>query len=516
MNTIQEKTQEFLTIAPQFKLGKLVTESQHPKTLELSHLAQHDLPQAVQILKDIDLDMLSVLSQKLDAIYEMAQAVKACFEQGGRVFLDGCGSTGRLSLTLETLWRELHPEAELHNRVISFMAGGDIALIKSIEDFEDFPSYGARQLTELGFCEDDLLISTTEGGETPFVIGATEQAVRVSRYAPYFLYCNPDEILCEVATRSKRVIENEQIRKINLTVGPMAISGSTRMQASTVLMLAVGLALIHYNSPQENIAEECERLQHFYKNLDASFLPAFIEEESRLYQQNGMLFYEAEPDFAISILTDTTERAPTFSLHPFENLQDKNLSDFSPSLCYLVMPGSESPQQAWEKLLGRKPRALDWKEYAGRVDQRRLFGHDFSRQILQERWNYLADKTHAICVIKKRHDNLNFRLNEVAHSVPLGGLSRLDEHSVLKMLLNTHSTLVMGRIGRYEGNLMTYVRPSNNKLIDRTIRYVGHLLAQRGIEHSYEDIAYACFQEMETIHPDEPIVLRVLEHFVTS
>lgn len=49
---------------------------------------------------------------------------------------------------------------------------------------------------------------------------------------------------------------------------------------------------------------------------------------------------------------------------------------------------------------------------------------------------------------------------------------RLSEHSVLKVLLNSLSTLVMGRLGRYYSNIMTYVKPTNYKLIDRAARYV--------------------------------------------
>ena len=119
-----------------------MTEQQHPKTMELSTLAQDNLPQALEILKEIDLETLAVLQSKSEGLHRLADAVRDCFERQGRVFLCGCGATGRLSLTLETLWRDLHPEPELHDRVISFMAGGDIALIKAIEEFEDFPEYG--------------------------------------------------------------------------------------------------------------------------------------------------------------------------------------------------------------------------------------------------------------------------------------------------------------------------------------------------------------------------------------
>jgi hypothetical protein len=97
---------------------------------------------------------------------------------------------------------------------------------------------------ELGFGPNDLLLAPTEGGETPFVIGATNKAASCSSRAPYFLYCNPDSTLKNIQ-RSQEVIENPKIKKVNLAVGPMAISGSTRMQASTVLMLGIGVGLLY-------------------------------------------------------------------------------------------------------------------------------------------------------------------------------------------------------------------------------------------------------------------------------
>ena len=118
-----------------------------------------------------------------------------------------------------------------------------------MESFEDKVEYGERQLLELGFGPNDLLLSPTEGGETPFVIGATNLAASISKRSPYFLYCNPDKLLMPIE-RSREVIENPRIHKVNLSVGPMAISGSTRMQASTVLMLAIGMGLLYEHKDQ--------------------------------------------------------------------------------------------------------------------------------------------------------------------------------------------------------------------------------------------------------------------------
>lgn len=101
-------------------------------------------------------------------------------------------------------------------------------------------------MQDLNFTAEDFLIASTEGGETPWVIGATEYAANICAEKPYFLYCNPDEILVKTVERSKRVIENDSIHKINLTVGHMAITGSTRMQSTTILMYYIGLAMFGY------------------------------------------------------------------------------------------------------------------------------------------------------------------------------------------------------------------------------------------------------------------------------
>jgi N-acetylmuramic acid 6-phosphate etherase len=67
----------------------------------------------------------------------------------------------------------------------------------------------------------------------------------------------------------------------------------------------------------------------------------------------------------------------------------------------------------------------------------------------------------------------------------------------------------MGRLGRYEGNLMTWVAPTNGKLVDRAARYVGHLLARKGRTYpGYDDIVRQLFHEIDRAEPGEPVVLR--------
>ena len=85
------------------------------------------------------------------------------------------------------------------------------------------------------------------------------------------------------------------------------------------------------------------------------------------------------------------------------------------------------------------------------------------------------------------------------------------------MLLNAHSTLVMGRLGRYEDNLMTYVSATNFKLIDRAVRYTRRLLEHHhGLAPDYETVATRLLEMKDLLEPGEPIVLRTLESFLAD
>ena len=377
-----DKAERFLSVASQFNLGNLVTESSHPATKDLSKLASDNLPEAISILKEIDSQTIRVLSEKQKQICYMKDIIRETLESGNNIFFCGCGATGRLSLTIETLWRQVHKKDKLGNRVFSFMAGGDVALIRSIENFEDFPQYGARQLLEAGFKDGDLLIGTTEGGETPFVIGAVEKAAEISNRKPFFMYCNPDKLLCEVAERSRLVIQNPDIEKINLTVGPMAVTGSTRMQASTILLASAGIALFYYNDDDNSVNNAIEAFIKYWDSADIQFVEKFIILETDYYKKGDYLLYETDERLGITVITDTTERSPTFSLFPFENI---NEGESNLSLCYLYLPDQEHSEKAWENLLWRTPRTLEWPDINGIASRERLLGFDFSRNVFSRR-----------------------------------------------------------------------------------------------------------------------------------
>ncbi|MDB6003342.1 MAG: hypothetical protein JWR15_329 [Prosthecobacter sp.] len=497
---------EFLKVATDYQLGALDTEAQHPFTTSLSRMARVDVGEAVKLMHQVDIHALRQFAAKAAPLADIARAIAATFAAGHRVFLCGCGATGRLSLSIEVFCRMGVLPVPDPERVVAFMAGGDLALIKAIETFEDHPEYGARQLEELGFSEGDLLLASTEGGETPFVIGAAERAAELSTNHPWFLYCNPDEQLVKVAARSKRVLENPAIHKLNLAVGAMAVSGSTRLQASTVLMAAIGFAFLHPHDPENAPGEVLQLLRHVAHG-DGQFLVPFIEHEAAAYERGAFVLYTSSR-FGVTVVTDTTERAPTFSLAPFEKQDDPAAVA---SWCHFLMPEQPGAHAAWNALLHREPRTLEWPDVRHVAGVEVLASYDFSGQLSARRQIRTQNADHLWFNIDGGAGEMVWEFDGLKERIDLTGVHEFHAHLLLKLLINMHSTLVMGRLGRYLDNLMTYVKPSNNKLIDRAVRYV-RILAQRrtGKLPGYEKVTRLLFEERDKLQPGEPIVLKTL------
>ncbi len=245
-----KRSADFLKIADQFKLGALTTESSHPVTANLSDVARQDIAAGLKLLFDVDGDVVRKYREFAESgrARQIADAVLASLKNGGRIFFTGCGSTGRLSIQLVSIWRDFWQQnksasaKDWENRAFPMMAGGDFALIKAVEGFEDFTTFGKKQIGDLGVCEKDVVFAITEGGETSFVIGTAWKGVEVGAKV-YFVYNNPDDVLCEHVQRSCEVIQDARIEKINLTTGPMGITGSTRMQATSI-QLAVMVTVL--------------------------------------------------------------------------------------------------------------------------------------------------------------------------------------------------------------------------------------------------------------------------------
>src|SRR5277367_2130615 len=192
----QARSAEFLKISSQFKLGALVTEASHPVTANLSEVAKQDIAAALKLLFDVDDDVVNKFREFIESgrAEQIKETILHSLKDGGRIFFTGCGSTGRLSILLDSIWRDFWQklkETNWQHRAFSVMAGGDHALIKSVEGFEDFTAFGKKQMADLGVSSKDVVFAITEGGETSFVIGTAWAGIEAGAKV-FFIYNNPD------------------------------------------------------------------------------------------------------------------------------------------------------------------------------------------------------------------------------------------------------------------------------------------------------------------------------------
>ena len=498
-DAIEKRIEVFLDQKSKFMHNPLQTELPNPETHNLSNLAQNDVKEAIKMIQRVDVKAIRKMLDYLDMLELLQKEIKEVFSKGNKVYFCGCGSSGRLAVALEYLWRLNTPE-NLKNSVIGFLAGGDNATIKAIEGFEDFDEYGIKQLIEAGFKDGDLLISATASGISQFVVAATEHASKTS-VKPWFLHCNTNESL--KGRIKNHVVTNPNVVPFSLHVGQMALTGSTRMQATTGLMIAMGLPLYDLD-----IKTEINKIANSVEKIDMTVLKDFIITEADTYKNKEFVLYETTKEYGLTVLTDTTERAPTFNLTPFENQLDENKI---PAWCYILFPHIDNSKEAWKELLGRDPRCLNWNKDTS-TDY--LYGFDFSNNLISLR-NQYASPSH-IFSIKKVNGQGIFKFENLETKFDFSGLDDFTEQMVLKLIMNTSSTIMLGRLGYYDGNLMTSVYPSNSKLIDRAIRYIDFLVKLKtGIKYEYDFIAEHMFTELRNLKPNQSIVRNTVEKIVS-
>lgn len=464
----------------------LTTEQPHPQTDNLSDLAQHDLDKAIHIWQDVN---NAALVQCLDfeaQAQQIHQAIKTVRRQEGKIFLAGCGASGRLAVLLETLAKA--------DNVVGLIAGGDVALIHAVEAFEDSAELAVKQLQQYGFTDKDLLIGLSVNGEAPFIQALVKYAAAHSQQPSLLVSCNPAAQLLE--RNPQHVIHLPDVQFIDLTIGPLALTGSTRLQTSDVMLWVLGQALLTDMSGYQQQTEELLVAWQASSADSVSDVEA-IAFETDCYQRGDYILYQTAPAWGLTVLSDTTERAPTFNLIPFENQttlchpERQRRQTFSN--CYMILSGEADNQAAWKRLLRRKPYCLNWPDFP-RTGTDYFYGFDISESMARRRQDYLSRPQHPIILNGKSADLLG--------------------QLILKMRLNMRSTLIMGRLGLYEGNLMTSLYPGNNKLIDRAARYVQYLAQQRHQwEVSYRDAAEAVLALSTDLKPGESIIHKALQRF---
>ena len=529
------KARDFIDNEKQFHLGFLPTEQSNPITATLEEDFKRSTLAGVQCLqrgdRQIPITMRHVFAGEkyrklVDSMVETLNAPK------GRIIFSGCGATGRLSILLESMWRdffhrraaELTPaERALADRSASIMTGGDFALIRSVEFFEDYAEGGRRQAAALDVGEGDTFVAITEGGETSSVLGTLKYAVEHGAKC-FLVFNNPADLLRAHLARCREAIDNPKVTVIDLYCGSMSVAGSTRMQATSSEQLLGSCALE---------AALCRVLPRFAKETAADYTAAFenllaglespegramiagqIEFEKGVYEAHGLVTYLADTCM-LDLFTDNTERAPTFMIPPLRSNREK---DRSQSWAFVKNP-LHATEACWTEMLRRHPRCLEFTSEDARslgmpqsfidnpppIKYSDLVTYMIGNEPAPERLDGCpravavvlnvpgADTAFADAAARLAADWPERRDFTFAFPIADSPLE-IWKHLAVKLAFNCLSTGTMASMGRIAGNWMSWVSMSNKKLIDRCIRLLselGHL--------GYEESAQRIFAAEEWI-----------------
>ena len=501
MNDLHEEARrlsdEFLADT-QYRLGFVEAEQPNPLTETLGETYRADTLAGVEMLIAADAKLADVYRDALSSadFSDFAGAVKAALARGGRVILSGCGSSGRLAMRLEASWRE----ATGLDNVRTIMTGGDYALIRAVESFEDSTALGQKQASDLNITEKDLLIGITATLETTSVLGTAMEALARGA-AVWMIGCTDPKSIIGKLKRVDDVLTHPLCRTLYLPVGGMAVTGSTRMQSSTIEQVIIGTAL--------EMVLSAGKVPDFAKLFDqtitamrdtAPLIASVTDEETKLYQKNGHVTYFAS-EFLLDVLADTTERGPTFSVPPF---RPQTRTEEPLSWAFVKDPFHET-EDAWHECFGHVPRCLSLSDKnAPDISLTALYGFRIGNEPdpERERGNSLALWIGEDVPAEFFESAAHYRNMDVLTFRPPEDPTRLDlfRHLYAKMMINTFSTGVMAKMGRIYGHYMVNMNISNKKLVDRGTRMIADFCGL-----SYEDANRELFYSKLTCGDASPV-----------
>jgi N-acetylmuramic acid 6-phosphate etherase len=158
-------------------------------------------------------------------IASAAVAIQARLQDRGRLIYAGAGTSGRLAIQDGA---ELAPTFGWpDDRLLLLMAGGEEALLRSVEGAEDDAEGGTRLIAQHAVTAQDVLIAVAASGTTRFTLACLREAKRCGA------------LTIGIANNGASPILDESDHPIFLDTGSEPIAGSTRLKAGTAQKVAL-------------------------------------------------------------------------------------------------------------------------------------------------------------------------------------------------------------------------------------------------------------------------------------
>ena len=219
----------------------MMTEQRNPNSTALGLKTTREI---VRIFNEEDRKAVAAVEAEAEAIAQAVEIIVSAFQQGGRLFYIGAGTSGRLGVLDAS---ECPPTFSTDPGMVQgIIAGGDVALRRAVEGEEDKPERGAAAIRERQLTPRDVLIGIASSGRTPYVRGALKEARAIG--ATTICLC------CVTPPDKWKPFVNHFIAPI---VGPEILTGSTRLKAGTatklVLNMLTTIAMVKIGKTYDNL-----------------------------------------------------------------------------------------------------------------------------------------------------------------------------------------------------------------------------------------------------------------------
>ncbi|MDR3127669.1 MAG: N-acetylmuramic acid 6-phosphate etherase [Tannerellaceae bacterium] len=191
------------------------------------HLEKKSIHELLTEINGEDHKVVLAVAAALPSVEAFVTALVQRMQEGGRLFYLGAGTSGRLGVLDAS---EIPPTFGMPpGRVIGLIAGGDVALRRSVEKAEDDSQAGWRDMQPFSPVPADSLVGIAASGTTPYVLGALTAARRQGLLTAA-VTSNPGSPLSLAAQFA-----------IETVVGPEYVTGSSRMKSGTAQKMVLNM-----------------------------------------------------------------------------------------------------------------------------------------------------------------------------------------------------------------------------------------------------------------------------------
>ncbi len=208
-----------------------MTDKSHVLITETSsaynHLEQMGIFDLLINMNKEDQRVPKAVKEAIPAIAGLVEQLVTRFQQGGRLFYIGAGTSGRLGVLDAS---EIPPTFGMDpGHVIGLIAGGDKALRTAVEKAEDDTEQAWKDLAAYNPAPADTLVGIAASGTTKYVLGGIVHAKKHGLLTAGITN-NPGSPLAQIVDLP-----------IEINVGPEFVTGSTRMKSGTSQKLVLNM-----------------------------------------------------------------------------------------------------------------------------------------------------------------------------------------------------------------------------------------------------------------------------------